>query len=460
MRTKKSERGQIIVILALAMVAILGITALAIDGSLIYNARRQDQNTADSAALAGAGAAANYLKDIQSGTLICGQATGTTVTGLIVNAVHASVAVDGIAAADMPKLANDTELAAADQGFTVTCNWYSNIGIQYLDVHVKVSTEMQTNFARIVNQDTLKTSVDSTARVYPRQPFAYGNGLVSLSDFCSKANNNKGGIYFEGGGTMGKKGTYLTNGGVFSNSCIEAPSGIVQVTGGSINYITTFVTNPDVSPPPEQASVKLPKNMFPEPVCPATMTTYSESKGVYVDPLHPTSVTLSPGNYTTGINANTKQTINLNPGLYCIKGGIKNNSQATIIGNSVTLYFYDSGDVQLNQNKAGDVILTSCKTEPCGDPSAIQGLLMYFDPSYQADVQLNGSSTNIFRGTVFGSNANFHLNGNTDTLSEEIYNFSTQIIGNWIEINGNAMLVMNLKSDDFVSSPPSLSLVK
>lgn len=451
MMTKKSEQGQIIVILALSMVALIGFTALAVDGSLIYNARRQDQNTADSAALAGAGAAANYLKDIQSGTLICGQPTGTTATGLIVNAVHTSVAADGIPAADMPKLANDTELAAADQGFTVTCNWYSNIGVQYMDVHVKVSTEMQTNFARIVNQDTLKTSVDSTARVYPRQPFAYGNGLVSLSDDCD---NKKGGIFFLGGGQMGKKGTYLTNGGVFSNSCVEAQSGIVQVTGGSINYITTYVTNPDVSPNPEQAFVKLPKNMFPEPVCPATMTTYSENKGEYDDPNR------FPGNYTTGLNAKNDQDLYLNPGLYCIRGGMKNNSKASVTGNGVTLYFYDYGDVQLNQNNAGDVILTSCKAEPCGNPSAIQGLLMYFDPSYQADVQLNGSSTNIFRGTVFGSNANFHLNGNTDTLSEEIYNFSTQIIGNWIEINGNAMLVMNLKSDDFVSSPPSLSLVK
>jgi len=58
MKGKLEEKGQIIVILALGMVAILAITALAVDGSLLYNQRRQDQNTADSAALAGAGAAA------------------------------------------------------------------------------------------------------------------------------------------------------------------------------------------------------------------------------------------------------------------------------------------------------------------------------------------------------------------------------------------------------------------
>ena len=117
MQKFRNERGQIIVILALAMVALIGFTALAVDGSLIYNARRQDQNTADSAALAGAGAAANYLKDIQSGTEICGTETGTIVTGLIVDAVQKSVLADGILAEDMPKMENDTEMAAVDQGF-------------------------------------------------------------------------------------------------------------------------------------------------------------------------------------------------------------------------------------------------------------------------------------------------------------------------------------------------------
>ncbi len=58
MKIRSNEKGQIIVILALGMVAILAITALAVDGSLLYNQRRNDQNTADSAALAGAGKAA------------------------------------------------------------------------------------------------------------------------------------------------------------------------------------------------------------------------------------------------------------------------------------------------------------------------------------------------------------------------------------------------------------------
>jgi hypothetical protein len=157
-------------------------------------------------------------------------------------------------------------------------------------------------------------------------------------------------------------------------------------------------------------------------------------------------------------NDDTKS-LTLSPGLYCVYDGLTNNAQSNLTADGVTLYFY-SGDVAINQNAKGGVSLTSCKTAPCGNPSAVEGLLMFFSPSYQADITLNGGSTNVFRGTLYGSNANFHLNGNTDTTSEESFAFSTQIVGNWIEVNGKANLTMDLKGEDFVQLPPSLSLVK
>lgn len=447
---KKSERGQIIVILALSMVALIGITALAVEGSLLFNSRRQDQNTADSAALAGAGAIANYLKEIESGTLICGKAVGTQATILAVNAVHAAVAVDGISAAEMPKLANDTDLAAADQGFTVSCNWYGGLGTQYLDVHVKMSTESNTSFARVVGTNTLKTSVDSTARVYPRQPLMYGNGLVSLSDQCG---TKIGGISFAGASE-----TYINNGGVFSNSCLVMLTGEVGVTGGAIQYwhestCSGCKDNPHVSPLPNPAYTKLPKNLIKAPTCPAKTAgnTHSAFKGIY-------SGTIYPGWYTTGINMDNVNPLELAPGLYCIEGGMSNNAQANMTGNGVTLYFL-SGDVTLNQNEKGGVVLSSCQVTPCGDPTAVQGLLMFFDPGYSPTVKINGGSNNAFKGTIFGPTANFSLNGNSDTAGES-YVFSSQIVGNYISISGKAQLSMDLNAKDFVAMEPVLSLVK
>lgn len=452
----KNERGQIIVILALSMVALIGFAALALDGSMIYNERRQDQNTADSASLAGAGAIANYLKNVESGVLICGKPEGTQATILAVNAIHATVAVDGILAAEMPKYANDTELAAADQGFTITCNWYGGLGTQYIDVHVKVSTEMETGLARVVNVNTLKTTVESTARVYPTQPFAYGNGLVSLSDQCS---TKQGGIEFLGGSI-----TKINEGGVFSNSCLKMNTGEVFVTGGEIQYwnlaeCKDCFGNPLVSPEPIPAYTKLPKDMIQPPKCPVktTSNTNSIKNGIY-------SGTIYPGWYTTGINMDNNdstKSLTLSPGLYCIEGGLSNNAQSKLNADGVTLFFR-SGNVSINQNEKGEVNLASCTASPCGSPEeweATKGLLMFFDTSYKADITLNGGSNNLFRGTLYGPEANFHLNGNTTTTSES-FAFSTQIVGNWIEVTGKADLTMNLKGEDFVQMPPSLSLVK
>jgi Flp pilus assembly protein TadG len=53
-RTPRPERGQILVVFVLAMVAIIGVVGLAIDGGGAYAQRRDQQTAADLAALAGA----------------------------------------------------------------------------------------------------------------------------------------------------------------------------------------------------------------------------------------------------------------------------------------------------------------------------------------------------------------------------------------------------------------------
>ncbi len=49
-----SERGQVLVIIAIAIIGLVGITGLAIDGSIILADRRHAQNAADTSSLAGA----------------------------------------------------------------------------------------------------------------------------------------------------------------------------------------------------------------------------------------------------------------------------------------------------------------------------------------------------------------------------------------------------------------------
>lgn len=467
MRKKEKESGQIVVILALAIVAIIGITALAIDGSMIYNERRQDQNTADSAALAGAAAAAMYFEDIDPGIELCGETEGAEATELIVAAVRASVAVDGIAAADMPKLNNIGELEAADQGFIVTCPTYGGFGVEYLDILVKVSTEMPTTFARVLSQDTLKTSVLAESVVYPRQPFAYGNGLVSLGLTCS---TKAGGIEF-GGNSI----TEITGGGIFSNSCLKAASSSTKVSvsgGADIQYwhddVCFQCDTADMSPDPIPATTRLREDMIDPPFCP-TQDEDNTFSGRYFNG------SIDPGWYPDGISTKSDSDIlTLNPGLYCIMGDMENNSKSKFNAVGVTLYFLDDDpntdtniSVTFNQNEAGVVRLSSCPDPKCGaDPNfySVQGLLMFLDPGIDATVKINGGSNNYFTGTIFGPKANFTLNGNTATdtgdLEDDPYEFNTQIVGQWIEVTGRAELTMDLNSEEFPPLDPSLSLVK
>src|SRR6185369_12876876 len=54
MRKARGERGQILAVVALALVALLGVAAFSIDVGYAYYAKRQIQSATDAAALAGA----------------------------------------------------------------------------------------------------------------------------------------------------------------------------------------------------------------------------------------------------------------------------------------------------------------------------------------------------------------------------------------------------------------------
>src|SRR5688572_24258346 len=59
MDARRNERGQIIIIFVLAIVAVIGMVGIVLDGGSAYAQRRDEQNVADLAAVAGATAHLN-----------------------------------------------------------------------------------------------------------------------------------------------------------------------------------------------------------------------------------------------------------------------------------------------------------------------------------------------------------------------------------------------------------------
>ncbi len=426
MKNQNHEKGQIIIILALGLVGILALTALGLDGSRIYNERRLDQSTADSAALAGAGAAAQAMKDSMPSSFYCGSPLGANASVAAVTA-----AVESAQSDDITLAINDF---SSGNGVQVTCG--KNLFASYLDVRVMVTTEMQTTFATIIGQDTLTTTVESTARVYPKQPAAYGNAIVSLSNSCG----NIGGIDFGGNGNVN-----INKGGIFSNSCIYGGgSASVNIVGGDASFYTAYTGSCPgvVSPCPVKVTEKLPDLNIKEPIC--TNAPYVNS---------PSGETISPGNYN-GISVNSKDILTFSPGLYCLKGDFDVNANAVIWAENVTFRF-NSGTIKFNGTAELHLTAPNCETSACGVGPAVRGLLMYIPPENEATVTLNGSAFNDYVGTIYGPTSNFKINGSS--LSDT---FNTQIIGNRVAFSGTANMFMNMEGAELYQQPAWVELLK
>jgi hypothetical protein len=430
----KKEAGQILVILALAIVAIFAFAGLAIDGNRIYAARRLNQSTADSAALAGAGAAAQYLKSQQYAVFKC---------EIPINTLSAQASDRAITAAEISAEQDGVDLLRYDlsthNGVTSICD--SDDKRVYLDVIVQVTTQTPTTFTHLLNIDSVDTSATATVRIYPVQSAAYGNALASLKTTCGP----DGGIAFGGTSIVNIK-----QGGVFSNSCIVPNGGpSVTVENGELFYYYTYSYTPidSITPNPMPTTDRLSDDLIPPPEC--KEISYSNASG--------SSGTKDPGNYLD-LSVKANDTLTMNPGLYCLKGNFKVNANATVNANGVTLYFINGAP-----DFSGSAVLTlkapaACPSKNCptqGVPPAVPGLLIYVDKANASTITLNGTSFNDYQGTIYAPSSLVKINGTSD--SKTMY---TQIISREILIDGKANLLMDQLSDDQFKYESSMEMLK
>lgn len=418
--------------MALAVVVLAGAAALAIDGSMVMNERRKDQSTADSAALAGAGAAVQITKDHMPGEFYCGSTLAS----------HASIAA--ILAAQDIALSDHLTLVQGDtnNGIIVTCA--SDNFSTYLDIRIIVTTNTQTTFARMLSRNQLTTRVESTARVYPKQTLANGNALAAVGNTCA---DGLGGIGMVGGASVTTKG-----GGVFSNSCING--GTINLTGiGSVQWngpgdtISTTVTGGikkrSIDPLP---AIEQPQNPCTKPPGGVWPTTVIQGNN-----------TFSPGYYGSINSKNTKTTgTHLLPGLYCIKNDVITDANGNLWGTRVTI-FVDQGDISFGANSDVSLTAPDCETSDsaCGVPPAIRGILFYLNPIPTHTFSFAPGRSAYFEGTILGTTTSMNLQGHADPDS-----FHTQIIVNNYGANGNTALSINMDGAEIYQKASSIELLK
>ncbi len=419
MFSKKREKGQALIIIVFAIVALVGLTALSIDGGNAYSDRRNAQNAADTSVLAAA------LAKIKS--------QNYSDAALARAASNGYVDTDPTGGSSSSRA--NVEVYRCDNA-SASCNLPSGADkTQY--IQVIITSNVRTYFAPVIGVRQITNKVQAVAWAKPGYtgPYYGGAAIVGLKQTGCDA------VEFSGHAQL-----QIWNAGIFSNSSDSCGLDIqgstnVQTYDSGINMVATSYTlngNPTVNTygygiNPNQAQQPYPPPNLPNPTC--TGTAYKAGNLMYA------------GSYTgtfppSGVTA-------LQSGVYCINGSFKLNAGQNLSGNNVVIVM-QSGDI--NWNGSAELHLSAPTT---GD---FAGLLIYAPLSNTSTMQINGSSNSELTGTVLMPAAPIVVNGNNSQLQK----VNSQLIGYSVELSGSSdtQIEMNPTSQFQFNQPPTVQLIR
>lgn len=368
-----SQRGQTLVLVALLLVVLVGMTSLAADAGYYRYQQRVMQSAADSAALAGAA-------EVSYG------------------------GADAAAKAD----ASTNGFTDGSNGVSVAVN--SNYSDAYTGsssaVQVVISKSYPKFFAGVLGgSDKVQISTTAVARMS-------ANVSVCLYQLDGSQNPNFNGMTFNGP----KCGIILNGSGNFNGANIDAQ--YVGYASGKTPNVTgaTFTeATPAPSMPAKDPCMNIPGCAYLTNNPPSTS---SCSKVHY----NGGSVTLVPGCYDSPVFNGTTVTFQTGtPALYVFTGHANFNG-ATLIGNGVTLYFDSSSCGNFNG------VNLSLTPPTSGDT---QGVLIYQTPGSNCNPNFNGSAGTGISGLVYYPSGHVNFNGSLNAYAVLVvgnvnFNGSTQ----------------------------------
>jgi Flp pilus assembly protein TadG len=435
------EKGQAIVLLAVAIVVLLGFTALAIDGGMVFTDRRRVQNAADAAALSGALQKANSRSDA---TAILAAQNSVISNGYATNQM--SVAID---------------------------NNYEDFSGHYILVTVVMTTTTKTNFAQLITGSPLRNVVNATARARLSQPAMAGTAIVAMGNCISDGDHL---ISVVGGGHTG--GVLTFDGGMFvntpensSNECaINPPNsagtpGITAETGYPIYSVGSYDYSDaeHLSPIPVDTGINGgvpitdPWVSKPEPTC-----TTNGSK----DPL---TGHYKPGYYGGAGQPDLDGGV-LDKGIYCITGDIGGNIDIDATA-GVVLYFisgapvfHGNGDFRLNAPDSS----TCLGSDPDTSASCTYaGFALFMARSNTSIISLTGNGVYKIVGLVYAINGGIEAKGGGTTGCDDSPDSETcdwvvkgQVIAGSVAGDGNGSFSVTYNAGVLPKLPTQVSLQK
>ncbi|HEY9287121.1 MAG TPA: pilus assembly protein TadG-related protein [Candidatus Dormibacteraeota bacterium] len=311
----RKRSGQAVIIVAVAILVLAAILMLALDGGGIYLDRRQLQNAADAAALAGAG---KLMAVSSSYATMHAAAVGNLVQNIPGTAIPASCSPCPDQKTIGAPGASGVGTLSLGNGYWAELSVLSSYTYQVVvwHVHQDVLAPLH-GFSPTVTLSARATAQNADLP-YAIVLFQDKAQYATYSNF--NINGSPGSVTLMGGGGTDDRG------GIFSNASIapgsDSPS-IIFSGGGDLWAVDesaadlSALQSPnrvqgETTAPPPQTAMHLDYPNYPEPAAPST--TYNGSTV-----LTGTQTVLCPGTYTNQIVVQNGSTAILYPGVYLVQ---------------------------------------------------------------------------------------------------------------------------------------------
>lgn len=411
---RPSESGQAIVFVVLAIVGLLSASALAIDGTSAYIDSRRADTAASAAALTAA------LTRIEGGNWRA--------------AALATAAANGYD--------NNGETNIVELNTPPIAGPYAG-NSEYIEVII--TSRMPTYFARLVGVPTITSVANVVSQSKPSQmgEMFPGYALVSLAP-KSKCDKNiafwvhsEATLSLVGGGlfvnSSNPKCAFISFG---SGSIRSLDGGRITVVGGADiqkpKLITPYPIETGMAPIPYPLPYQLPKGG-----CGTKIATFDEE-----------TMTVTSGTWEDGVFP-PEGVSELGSGVYClqddfiIKGALEGNNITIIMEGGNFKVDGANAEIDLSAPHAG----------------GFAGLLIYMPPDNHGIIQLNGSDTSKFVGTILAPSGDVRIKGMNNIKGAA---YHSQIIGYYVEVDGIDVVEVNYKDEQNwdTLSMPEVVLVK
>jgi Flp pilus assembly protein TadG len=424
MFARKSEKGQALIIFVFAIIGMVGLTGLAVDGGLAFSDRRSAQTAADSAAWAAA-LAYGRGQDVNAAVQAVAATNGYVTDG---DTTIVNVTVDASPPGECPG------------------------GAVGEDITIQIQSQVNPYFAPAVGITELRNSVEAITRscgTYTAPPFT-GNAIVTLAP---------DGIGYDAHGTPD---WMIADGGIFSNS----NSGNAVSCGGSAGIITTTT---DPGDPQPGINVVGGTSLTCSTVDIGQINTDARqlTRADYLALLPPTPTcdgiaTFSSGAWhaqagSFGSNVAFDGDMIFAPGLYCVTNS-PGPYHGQILGTGVTFYITHP-DFELKFNGGGNLSAASPNSGP------FAGVLIYLAPQFDGDgnllntqaIDIRGNGMLDFVGSIIAPSADVTMFGNSGA-----FGYQSQVIAYQVDSGGNADIQITYYPSKIynASQPITISLIK